>query len=288
MTQHFSQSKAFRDLGIFTVANYSEKRAHELFCKARWGGSKIVTCPYCATVDEHYSRRKRRQWRCKECDGIFSVTTGTPLADRKLAYKKILVLILFFVAAPRSEPVNKIHSLMKITMRTAYILYGKLREALWQQRDVTPLTGVVHIDGGHFCGKPRRANKRKRITSLAVNSRLRNRKASIAPLQKGEKLESWNVKKLKNRRVALVMRQLAEAPRMGASRTRVVIVRAEVANNVIDAIRANVSPNSTIMSDGSPAYTQLSTCLRSPHDQSQKCQGNELQAGVELSFAVFP
>jgi len=257
MAQHFSQSKNYRDLGLLTVAALSNKEAHDVLCCARWGSTETIGCPYCGVIAKHYARPRRLQWCCRECDRTFSVTTGTPLADRKLSYNKILTLIFLFVAAPKSEAANKMHATMQVTRRTVYVLFGKLREALWFQRDLAPLWGEVQIDGGHFCGKPRRANVRKGITSLAVNSRLRNRKAGIAPLQKGEKMESWNVKKLKNRRIALVMRQIAGERGAGAFRTKVVIVPAETAKHVIAPILANVVPGSLIMTDDSHAYKQL-------------------------------
>jgi transposase-like protein len=259
MSQVFCQSKAYRNLSLDYFYELNETQARELFCFARWGGLATVVCPYCGAVGKHYYRKRRGQWRCKECDSVFSVTTGTTLADRKLSYRKILIVIFFFVSAPQSDAANRVHSALKLTMRTVYILFGKLRESLWEQRDTTPLNGTVHIDGGHFCGKPRRARKRTTTTSFTINSKLRNRKASIVPPQKGDRLEPWNVKKLKNRRVVLVMRQVSSERRVGASRSRIVIVKAESAANVLSAIRANVTAGATIMTDSSSAYTKLSS-----------------------------
>ena len=259
MAHIFSQSKAYRDINVFDVANFSEAQAHDLFCLSRWGSLDTIVCPVCGAVGKHYDRKRRRQWRCKECHSIFSVTTSTPLANRRLPYRKLLLAIFMFVAAPKSESSNKLHATLGVTLRTAYILYGKLREALWEQRDTTPLRGLVHIDGGHFCGKPRRPRKRNGMTSFALNSRLRNRKASIVPRQPGDRIESWNAKKLRNRRVVLVLRQTALIPLVGAAKTRVVIVKAETAKNVLGAIRANVAEGATIMTDESSAYTHLSS-----------------------------
>lgn len=258
MSQVFCQSKAYRNLTLDFFYELTEAQAFELFCLARWGGLTRVVCPYCGAVGKHYYRKRRGQWRCKDCESIFSVTTGTPLADRKLPYRKILIAIFCFVSAPKSDAANRVHSMLNVTMRTIYILFGKLRESLWEQRDTKPLSGIVHIDGGHFCGKPRRPRKRTSITSFAVNSKLRNRKASIVPPQKGNKLEPWNVKKLKNRRIVLVMRQVSSEQRVGGTRSRIVIVKAETAANVLSAIRANVTAGATIMTDSSPAYTRLS------------------------------
>jgi transposase-like protein len=258
MAYAFSQSKAHRDFTIWNIVELSEEEAHEKFVEARWGGRSTIACPGCGAVGKHYYNRVRRSWRCKACDAVFSVTTGTAFANRRLKYKKILMIMYFFVAAPKSVSANQAHAELDVTTKTAYLLFGKMREALWNHRDVTPLNGVIHIDGGHFCGKPRRPRVRKGITSMVVNSRLRNRKAGIVPPFKGQSIEPWNLEKLKNRRVVVVLREVSGIPRIGATRTRVVIVKAETANNVLGAIRTNVARGATIMTDESSAYSRLS------------------------------
>lgn len=258
MTQIFSQSKAYRDFNLMQIIAMSDMEAHETLVKARWRSRDEVICPQCGHADKHYYRKQRRQWRCKKCDAVFSVTTGTILDRRKLPFKTLLIAIFIFAASPKSESANKVHSQLGVTLRTIYTLYGKLREALWEQRDVTPLNGIIHIDGGHFCGKPRRPRVRQKVTSLAVNSRLRSRKAGIVPPQKGQSIEPWNLEKLKNRRIVLVMREVSPMPGIGATKTRVVIVKAEAASFVLGPIRTYVKRNATIITDSSPAYTKLS------------------------------
>jgi transposase-like protein len=56
----------------------------------------------------------------------------------------------------------------------------------------------------------------------------------------------------------LVLREVSETEKVGGLRTRVVIVKAETAANVLGAIRENVVPGTTIMTDESPAYSRLS------------------------------
>lgn len=258
MAYAFSQSKAHRDLPIRKIFLLSEVAAHEVFVEARWGDRSTITCTMCGTIGTHYYNKIRRCWRCKNCDAVFSVTSGTIFANRRISYCNLLLGIYFFVTSPKSVAANHKHAEIGVTPRTAYFLFGKLREALWMQRDTSPLSGIIHIDGGHFCGKPRRPRVRQRPTSAIVNSKLRNRKASIIPHQKWQSMEPWNATKFKNRRIVLVMREVSSTRLVGGLRTRVVIVGAEVANNVLGAIRTNVARGSIIMSDESPAYSRLS------------------------------
>jgi len=257
MAQIFCQSKTYRDFTLWDVALLTEEQAYEEMLKLRWGGRDTIKCPRCYHQGRHYARPKRRQWRCSKCDSIFSLTTGTPFAHRKLSYKKLYMLIFEFVASPKSIAANQVHARLGVTLRTAYQNTGKLREALWLRRDMTPLSGVVHVDCGFFGGKPRRPRRRQRATASMVNSKLRNRKASIVPPNARRSIEPWNAEKLKNRRAVLVMREISPVPGVGSWRTRVVILTAESAKQVLPVIRWHVAPRTTIMSDEGNAYTNL-------------------------------
>ena len=258
MSQPFCQSKEYRDLSIWELAGLSEEQAHDIFAQARWGSTTVMPCPICGTVDKHYPRHTKKQWRCKDCDAVFSVTTETPFADRKLSFKKLVMLIYEFVSAPTGCAANRLHSRLDITHKTAYLNLSKLREVLWEQRDQSPFTGVVHIDGGHFCGKPRRGRKRNKVTSTIVNNKLRNRKAGMVPDKSVTHAEPWNVEKFKNRRIVLVIRKLCESPKSGAERTMAIVVKSENAANVLPVIRRYVDTSAQIHTDQSNCYNQLS------------------------------
>lgn len=256
MAQPFSQSKAYRDLTYTAIADLTEHQAREKFTLLRWGSLTTMPCPECGKVDTHYARRQRHQWRCKHCDRVFSATTGTPFANRKLPFKKLLLLVYEFISSPKGCSANALCARLGITYRTAYQNLSKLREVLFVQADLTPLSGTVHVDGGHFCGKPRRPRKRTKATSAIVNSKLRNRKAGMVP-NGSTHLESWNQEKLKNRRIVLVMRQVSPVRREGAERTIARIVMAESAKHVLPVIRKYVTPGTLIQSDEGHAYTNL-------------------------------
>lgn len=258
MAQPFCQSKAYRDLPQSHFFNMSEEKAYEEFVRLRWGSLTKMPCPVCGTVDEHYPRRTRKQWRCKHCDATFSATTGTPFSNRKLPFKMLLMIAYEFVTSPKGCAANALHAKLGLTLKTVFRNLGKLREALYQQRDLTPLSGLVQVDGGHFCGKPRRPRKRQKATSAIVNHRLRNRKAGIIPGGSGGTLEPWNKVKLENRRVVITLRQISPIPGRGAERTITAIVLAENANQVLPVIQKYVVPGAIIHSDNGHAYSRLS------------------------------
>lgn len=254
--QPFCQTTAYRDLNEDEITSLTEEQARELFAMLRWGSTTVMPCPVCGTVDQHYVRKSRNQWRCKHCFTDFSVTTGTPFLNRRLPFRKILHLIYDFTSSPKGCAADEYHAKRGITVRTAYLNYHKIREALFEQRDLTPLSGLVHVDGGHFCGKPRRPRQRRQATSAIVNNKLRNRKASMIPGGQTPTMESWNMDKLKNRRIAVVLCQVGEKGE-GTTRAIVAVAMNENASSVTPLIKKYVLPGSQVWTDSGSGYSRL-------------------------------
>lgn len=262
MAQHFLQSKAYRDFPAKDFEKISEVEAWQWFVRSRWGSLTHMPCPTCGVVDQHYQVRQRHQWRCKHCSRVFSVTSDTPFSGRRLLFKELLRLIYLFVSHPKGISANQVLAELGTTYRTAYQNLHKIREVLHDVQDRSPLSGVVQIDGGHFCGKPRRPRKRSKTTSEIANNHLKNRKAGIVPGVSRSTMEPWNIEKLKKRRIVLTIRAIGENRGDGARRTITCIVKAESACDVIPLVRKYVLPGTTIQSDDGKAYSQLKTWYR--------------------------
>lgn len=252
MAQHVSRSKYYRNLTIWEITNQTEEQARETFTLMRWGSLTTMPCPECGVVDNHYRRTSRHQWCCKSCSRVFSVTTGTPFQNRRLPFKKLLLLLYLWCTEPKDLAANRICGPLGVTYRTAFQNLGKVREAIFLTQDLTPLSGVVQIDGGHFCGKPRRPRFRNKMTTAMANHYLRNRKASIVPLKAGALIERWNKEKLKNRRIVLFLRQIKPYERIIT-----VVVTAETRQYVLPVIQKYVVKGSTVQTDDGGAYSSL-------------------------------
>jgi transposase-like protein len=207
-------------------------------------------------VGAHYLIRTRKQWRCRGCHASFSPTSGTAFHKRKIPCLKLLQALKLFVAGSNGVSASQAAAFLDVDHRTAWLLFSKIREAFVLTAEAAPMTGIVQADGGHFCGKPRRANKRSKADSVAVNAKLRGRKAAIDPTVRPSDLEPWNVIKLRNRRIALVIRQLGH-PGSGAIRTHVVVVHSENAASVVPAVKAIVQSGGTVMTDSGSGYGAL-------------------------------
>lgn len=254
MAQHFLKSSAARDFTVANVAFMSEDECFEKFIELRWGDREHAACPHCGVIGFHYFRPNRRQWRCKDCDGYFSVTTGTPFQDHKLGFKHMLLGIMEYISSANGISFHALSRKMNVQVKTAQAFVGKLREVMFRARPVMQLEGIVQIDGGHFGGRPRHGRVRTKSTAditAHVESQLQKKKK-----RKGR--SSANFRRLQKRRVVMVLRELHLDPKLGASKT---IIAISMSENEIDAIqlaRTYIKPGSMIMTDENPAYNQLS------------------------------
>lgn len=282
----FSQSKKYRDLSLFDIAELTEEESWQKFKKLRWGDGDETICPNCLTPGKHYFIKTRKQWTCKSCSHRYSVTSSTPFSSHKLSLKKILYLIYFFVAGSQGQSVNGLHSKTKMTLRTVFHNFGKIREVLFETTNQNPLKGLVHIDCAHFCGKPRRATVRKKTDSVVVNSILRNRKDAIVPDTKTHP-EPWNIEKLKKRRILLALSQADpnSYEGKGSDRTLFFVIKNENAATITPIIEKYVDRNAIIWSDCGSAFNQIETELGNPHHKVNHSVEYQTIDGVNNNFA---
>src|SRR6267154_2215999 len=114
MAQHFLKSAGLRDFTLADVAFMSEDACFEKFIELRWKNRNQAVCPHCGVVDRHYYRKTRRQWRCKDCDGYFSITTRTPFQDHKICFKLILIGIMEYVSSPNGISLHALSAKMNV------------------------------------------------------------------------------------------------------------------------------------------------------------------------------
>ncbi len=234
MTQHFLLSAKARTLSVRRVFEMNDEQAFNVFKKVRWGDSKAVTCPQCGVVHEHYFIATRKQWRCKDCKHTFSVTSGTIFAFHKLPLKMYLAAIAIYTNAVKGISALQMGRDLDVQYKTAFVLTHKIRESLMEQRDVTQLSGEIHMDGAYVNGHVRPKNKKEdRIDRrLAQNQ------------QPGK-------------RCVFVMRQKVKVigdTIQGANKTISFVIKAENQADVGKLADLYVSKGSIICADESTAY----------------------------------
>jgi hypothetical protein len=259
--QHFLLSAKLRDFTLWDASNLSEAEAFWRFTELRWGSREQVVCPSCGAIAKPFARIDRSQLRCRHCDHHFSPLVASPFADRKMSFKKLLMALCLYAASAKGVPALFMCRLLDMQDKTATVLTGKLRECLVHEMDADILSGVVEIDGGHFCGKPRKGRMRFKTRPEDVAAALEAKfKGEPLPKRKPRnKAEARNWARRKLKRVVMVLRQIHPEKGNGAARTRVAVAYTENERVATRLARILVEPGSTIMTDENAAYNVLSS-----------------------------
>jgi transposase-like protein len=244
MAQHFLLNAAARTLSLKAIFRMSEDEAFETFKALRWPDG--VACPFCDHNGKMYFTASRRVWQCGSCRRQFRVTTETIFAHHKLPLREYLAAIALFTNGAKGYSALQMSRDLDVQYKTAYVLCHKIREAIGNHVDQSPMTGEVEVDASYFGGYVKPANQKYN----RVDRRL-------AENQNGQ------------RRAVLAFRQ-RDTENGGASRTRVLVVRSE---NPTDAKRLallTVSPDAVVSADEHRSYNGLGetfTMMRVNHSE---------------------
>ena len=259
--QHFLLSAELRDFTLWDAANMDEEEAFWKFVEIRWGKKNNVVCPSCGVVSSPFIRKDRWQLRCRHCDHHFSPMVNSPFTDRKMCFKKLLMSICLFVASAKGVPALFMSRVMDMQDKTATVLTGKLREGLLRQVDTEIMTGVIEIDGGHFCGKPRKGRVKFKSSPEDIQAALEAKFRGEPPPKRKprNRAEALNWERRKLKRVVMVLREMHPEKGNGAVRTRVAVAYTENERVATRLARTLIKEGSTIMTDENVAYDVLST-----------------------------
>lgn len=244
------------------IMSLSDDDALDMMRHARWPQTHgEPVCPHCSS-EASWHIRVRRQWRCKQCNHTYSVTSGTVFENRKLPLRIYLLAILIFSNAVKSISALQLSRDLNVHYRTAYRLAQLLRESLLETRDETPMKGDVEVDGGYTGTYIRPANKKEDRV---------DRRSADTP----------------NKRCVLVMRQRGEH---GAVRTITEIVKSESSDVVTDFVTGGTVAGTTINADENAAYDSLAAWYdinRVNHSVEYSGENGENTNQAESYFSRF-
>ena len=259
MAIHYLLSKEAVPLSLVQIAALTDEQARMMMAQMRWGSVDEQICPSCAVIDKHHNIRTRKQWRCKHCYTTFSVTTGTPFADHKISYNKLLLAIFAFIINHKGLAALNLRRIIGGQYRTAFTLLHKIREAVMMTVPTDMLSGVVEIDGGHFSGK-----QRKGRTISKPQPKDKTQVPAKYSTQHRDKLKSHEFPFHPNRRIVITMREVVPVQKVdskskgsGAARTIVAICRSENTKDIEALVNQHVAKHSMIRSDELSAYGNL-------------------------------
>lgn len=259
MSQHFLKTSRSRDFSAWDATQMTEEEVRHLFMEARWGSHTQQICPSCGVIDSHYYRKVRRQWRCRHCDGYFSLMQGSLFQDIKLPLKKLLMAIMIYVHCANGISYHFLARVLRVQIKTAQVLVGKLRESMYYRQTHAELSGLIHMDGGYFGGRPRHGRLRRGSTKKELADYIENRLTSpVSKKKPRSRISRDNLRRRENRRVVMVLREVDAKGNSGGMRTVIAVSKSENETHAVLLAQTYIAPGSTVMTDENPAYNQLS------------------------------
>lgn len=111
----------------------TEEEAQTLLRRYRWPPDGNPICPRCQSRNHYVWRRKRLQFKCRDCHHQYTITSGTAFACRKLSYIK-LIAIIEALAARKHQSLLSISRALDVQYKTLWVLARKL-DAVQSGRD---------------------------------------------------------------------------------------------------------------------------------------------------------
>ena len=222
MAQHYLLSSKSKNINLKDILRLTEEDAFHLLKTHRWGNSdniRDVCCPHCSIRHEAYFLSSRKRWCCKHCKRHFYITTNTAFAFHKVDLVDILAVILMMVNSSKGISAIDVSRHLNLNYKTAFVLCGKVREALFKTRDLTPLSGEIHEDGMWI-----------NFTLRPTNFRKNNHKQRQQADEKGRKYPKFRT--TKRCLFAITQRAANDSNISGANRTIVAMDYTENADTV--------------------------------------------------------
>jgi transposase-like protein len=256
MSGHFLLSAKARSLSLKAIYRDGEDKAYDTFRRLRWPETNgEAVCPRCGCC-ESYGITTRRRFKCKACLHMYSVTSGTIFASRKLAFTDLLAGIAIFVNAVKGLSALQLSRDLNVQYKTAWVLAHKIREALASEMQGFGLSGEVEIDGAYFGGHIRPENRKED----RIDRRLKEHQTG-------------------RRRVVVALRE-----RQGRTRTFVVHSEAEG----VEIARKHVAPTSSVFADEASHWDELHTIFPNTgrvNHSMQYADGDDHTNWVESYFS---
>ena len=142
------------------LARVSEAKAYAWFKQARWYRTEgKPCCPDCGTLRCYEMSRARFKCSDRACKKVFTVTSGTAFAFRKLSFKKMLIALWFAANSVKGKAALQLSREIGVQFKTAWVLLMKLREVVAARRETMRIGSDVEIDGKYIGGHVRKKNK---------------------------------------------------------------------------------------------------------------------------------
>jgi transposase-like protein len=239
---------------ILTEPRFNDEAAAYAWVEARlWAKGRI--CPHCGVVDRSGPLKGKTNriglYKCYACRKPFSVKVGTIFESSHIAMRDWLAAIHLVCSAKKGISANQLHRTLGITLKSAWFMAHRIREAMKPSDSAGPLGGagkVVEADET-FLG---RSPKSRPISGRPI--------AILSLIERGASIRSMPMKSEPN------------------------------AIEIMTALRKHVAPESRLHTDGATYYRSTlhpGKHETMQHTKGEYVRGDVHTNSLEGFFSIF-
>jgi transposase-like protein len=165
----------------------NEEKALEFFEKQRWPEGPV--CPHCGEIDNAYKlagkTTRKGLYKCAGCRKTFTVKMRSIFEDSHIPLHKWFYAIHLMCSSKKGMSAYQFHRMTatfygaKVSYRTAWFMFHRIRFAMTQHPMADKLRGVVEVDEAYIGGKERgigggagnRLSKKRPVVALVDRER---------------------------------------------------------------------------------------------------------------------
>jgi transposase-like protein len=177
---------------IFSAPHFNDEAAAYAYVEARiWANGRV--CPKCGVIDRSGSLTGKDDriglYKCYACRKKFTVKVGTIFEDSHIQMRDWLAAIHLICSSKKGVSANQIHRTLGVTLKSAWFLMHRIREAM-RAGDLALLGGggVVEVDET-IIGRVESAPKKGR----ALKGRSGFRNTVLTLVERGGSARSFHV-----------------------------------------------------------------------------------------------
>ena len=155
-------------------------------------------CPRCGQLDRSTKLKGKSTrigvYKCRDCRKPYTVKVGAIFEDSHIPLRMWLQAIALLCASKKSISSNQLHRMLGITIKSAWFMSHRIREAMRADGLMPPLGGaggVVEIDETIYGRAATHPKGRRRKDAMLTNSAHKN--VILALVERGGSVRSYHV-----------------------------------------------------------------------------------------------
>jgi len=141
---------------------FPDQEAARLYLEGRlWPNGAV--CPDCRSGERITVRGRLGFYHCNTCNFDFTVRTGTILERSHIPLHKWVYAMYLLVTARKRISSMQLAKEIGVTLKTAWFMLSRLREACSTPDSIDKLKGVIEIHEAFFGGKEKNKHQSKRL-----------------------------------------------------------------------------------------------------------------------------